>query len=142
MAYSKVRWISTLAFLACVGGAHGREEGAKRREWLRWVCERPRGGGARTSWEGVCAPQPAVCAPLTSICAPPATVCAPQSSVCVPYASVCAPLTGICALPPVYAPLNQPYAPAATPTIQRGSDVAATVDKVSPDLPCPRSTRR
>jgi hypothetical protein len=32
MAYSKVRWISTPAFLACIGGAHGRREGVNVRE--------------------------------------------------------------------------------------------------------------
>jgi hypothetical protein len=37
MAYSKVRWIFTPTFLACVGGAHGRGEGAN-------VCK-----GARTA---------------------------------------------------------------------------------------------
>jgi hypothetical protein len=52
------------------------------------------------------------------------------------------PSTSVCAPPLAYAPLSQPYAPVATPTIQRGSDVAATVDKVSQDLPCPRSRRR
>jgi hypothetical protein len=39
MAYSKVRWISTPSFLACVGDAHGRGEGrtfARGNEWLRW----------------------------------------------------------------------------------------------------------
>jgi hypothetical protein len=98
MAYSKVRWISTSTFLACVGGAHGRGEGAnvRGREWLRWGREQPRG------------------------------------SLSHPYAPHSL----------LYAPLMQAYAPLATPTIQRGSDVAATVDKVSPDLPCPRSTRR
>jgi hypothetical protein len=35
MAHSKVRWISTLAFLACVGGAHGRGEGANVLEEAR-----------------------------------------------------------------------------------------------------------
>jgi hypothetical protein len=48
MAHSKVRWISTPTFLACVGGAHDREEGANGR-----------GRGGRTSWGGVCAPSPA-----------------------------------------------------------------------------------
>jgi hypothetical protein len=54
MAYSKVRWFSTLAFLACVGGAHSRREGANVHEgaqtaevWVRTAEE-----GARTSWEG------------------------------------------------------------------------------------------
>jgi hypothetical protein len=79
MAYSKVRWISTPAFLACVGGAHGRGEGANVRE------------GAYASLRQPYAP--------------------PQSSVFAPL--------------PTYAPLSQPYAPATTPTIQRGSDVAA-----------------
>jgi hypothetical protein len=37
MAKSKVRWFSTPAFLACVGGAHDRREGMN-------VCE-----GARTA---------------------------------------------------------------------------------------------
>jgi hypothetical protein len=40
MAYLKVRWISTPAFLACIGGTHGRGEGAN-------VCE-----GARTAEVG------------------------------------------------------------------------------------------
>jgi hypothetical protein len=35
MAYSKVRWISTPAFLACVGGAHDRGEGTNVREGAR-----------------------------------------------------------------------------------------------------------
>jgi hypothetical protein len=35
MAHLKVRWISTPAFLACVGGAHGRGEGANVREGAR-----------------------------------------------------------------------------------------------------------
>jgi hypothetical protein len=61
---------------------------------------------------------------------------APLQQVYAPHSLLYAPLTQ------AYAPLNQLYAPAATPTIQRGSNVAATVDKVSPDLPCPRSTRR
>jgi hypothetical protein len=56
MAYSKVRWISTPAFLAYVGSAHGRGDGVNIRE------------GARTA-EG--APQPALCAPLAGVCAPP-----------------------------------------------------------------------
>jgi hypothetical protein len=56
----------------------------------------------------------------------------PHRQPCQAYAPLCQ----------AYAPLSQPYAPTTTPTIQRGSDVAATVDKVSPDLPCPRSTRR
>jgi hypothetical protein len=32
MAYLKVRWISAPTFLACVGGAHDRGEGANIRE--------------------------------------------------------------------------------------------------------------
>jgi hypothetical protein len=40
MAHLKVRWISTPTFLACVGGAHDRGEGAN-------VCE-----GARTAEGG------------------------------------------------------------------------------------------
>jgi hypothetical protein len=52
MAHSKVRWISTPTFLACVGGAHDRGEGANVREGARTA----EGGGARTSWGGVCAP--------------------------------------------------------------------------------------
>jgi hypothetical protein len=85
---------------------------------------------------------PIVCRmhPLRRRMHPSTSVCAPQSTVCAPYASVCAPPTCVCALLPAYAPLSQPYTPGATPTIQRGSDVAATVDKVSLDLPCPRST--
>jgi hypothetical protein len=41
MAYSKVRWISTPAFLACVGGIHGRGDGAN-------ICQgaQTAGGGA------------------------------------------------------------------------------------------------
>jgi hypothetical protein len=35
MAHSKVRWISTPTFLACVGGAHDRGEGANVREGAR-----------------------------------------------------------------------------------------------------------
>jgi hypothetical protein len=35
MAYSKVRWISTPTFLACIGGVHGREEGANVRKEAR-----------------------------------------------------------------------------------------------------------
>jgi hypothetical protein len=35
MAYSKVRWISTPTFLACVGYAHGRREGTNVREGAR-----------------------------------------------------------------------------------------------------------
>jgi hypothetical protein len=93
--------------------------------------------------------------PFDKCMRPSASVCTPQSAVCAPYVGICAPLTSVCAPPPVYAPhslpyvpltqayapLSQPYMPAATPTIQRGSDVAATMDKVSPDLPRPRSTR-
>jgi hypothetical protein len=41
MAHSKVRWISTPVFLACVGGAHGRGEGANVREGVRMA----EGGG-------------------------------------------------------------------------------------------------
>jgi hypothetical protein len=120
--------------------------------------------------KGVCTPQPTVCAPYvgvyappssvctpqSAVCAPPPSVCAPQSVLCAPYASVCTPLSAYApynlpyapltqAYTPLrhaYAPLRQLYTPGATPTIQRGSDVVATVDKVSPDLPCPRSTRR
>jgi hypothetical protein len=136
MAYSKVRWISMPAFLACVGGAHGKGEGTNVHQWAQMteadVCA-PR-AGVCASEAATCAPQPAVCAPPTSVCVPPIAICAPQSSVCTPYVGICTP-------PPAYAPLNQPYVPAATPTIQRGNDVAATVDKVSPDLSCPRSTR-
>jgi hypothetical protein len=48
MAYSKLRWFSTPAFLACIGGAHGRGEGTNARGRERLSCgrERPRGGGA------------------------------------------------------------------------------------------------
>jgi hypothetical protein len=59
MAHSKVRWISTPTFLACVGGAHDRGEGTNVHEGARTFTrghERPRGGGVRTSWGGVCAP--------------------------------------------------------------------------------------
>jgi hypothetical protein len=35
MAYSKVRWISTPAFLACIGGVYGKGEGANVREGAR-----------------------------------------------------------------------------------------------------------
>jgi hypothetical protein len=134
MAHSKMRWISTPTFLACVGGAHDREEGAN-------------GGGARLGGEYAPLRQrmrPTVCRmrPSTIVCAPPTGICAPQSAVCAPYASICAPPTCVCAPPPAFAPLSQPYTPGATPTIQRGSDVAATVNKVSPNLPCSRSTRR
>jgi hypothetical protein len=59
MAHSKVRWISTPTFLACVGGAHDRGEGVNIREGAQTAEER----GVRTSWGGVCAPQPAVCTP-------------------------------------------------------------------------------
>jgi hypothetical protein len=38
-------------------------------------------------------------------------------------------------------PLASRMRPQQPPTIQRGSNVAAIVDKVSPDLPYPRSTR-
>jgi hypothetical protein len=97
------------------------------RERLRWGHERLRGGGT-----DICAPQP-------TVCAPPAVVCTPQSSVCAPYAGVCAPMTGICAPQPAICARSNPD----HPTWQRcGRDVAATVDKVSPDLSCPRSTRR
>jgi hypothetical protein len=64
----------------------------------------------------------------------------------------------ICAHPTLrpYVPLWQPFVPSIElcalqlvqyngslhPTIQRGSDVAATVDKVTPILPCQRSTWR
>jgi hypothetical protein len=89
MAYSKVRWISMPAFLACVGGTHGREEGANVHEGTRTAEV-----GARTV-EG--APQPAVCAPRTSICAPYTSVCAPQPTVCALPTGVCTLPTGICA---------------------------------------------
>jgi hypothetical protein len=106
------------------------------------------GGGAHASGGSM---HPIVCCmrplrrrmrPSTSVCAPPIGICAPQSTVCAPYVSICAPPTCVYAPPPAYAPLSQPYTPGATPTIQRGSDVAATVDKISLDLPCPRSRRR
>jgi hypothetical protein len=40
MAHSKVRWISMPIFLACIGGAHDRGEGANDREGARMA-----GGG-------------------------------------------------------------------------------------------------
>jgi hypothetical protein len=145
MAHSKVRWISTPVFLACVGGAHGRREGANVCEKARTteVGARTAEGGGRTNVcaprASVCAPQPAVCAPPTSICAPPATVCVPQSSVCTPYVGVCAPPTSVCAPQPAECTRSNPD----HPMWQRyGSDVAATMNKVSPDIPCSRSTRR
>jgi hypothetical protein len=65
--------------------------------------------------EGSCAcPSGRRMRPSASVCAPPTCICAPQPAVCAP----------------------------ATPTIQCGSDVTDTMDKVSPDLSCPRSTRR
>jgi hypothetical protein len=85
MAYSKVRWISTPAFLACIGGAHGRGEGANVHKEAQTVEL-----GARMA-----------------VCAPPLV-----------------------------------YAPTTTPTIQRDSNVAATVNKISLDLSYARSTRR
>jgi hypothetical protein len=56
MAYSKVRWISTPAFLACVGGTHGKGEGTNVSE------------GARTAEGGVHF-LGAVCAPYAGVCA-------------------------------------------------------------------------
>jgi hypothetical protein len=46
MAHSKVRWISTPIFLACVGGAHDKGEGANGRG----------GGGGRARLGGEYAP--------------------------------------------------------------------------------------
>jgi hypothetical protein len=48
MAYSKVRWFSTPAFLACVGGTHDRGEGMNVRKEERTA----EGGGAHGSTEG------------------------------------------------------------------------------------------
>jgi hypothetical protein len=120
MAYSKMRWISTPTFLACVWGAHGREEGVNGR-----------GGGANGGG-----------GPLVSCMRPIVFRMHPLRMRMRPSASVCTPPPTYAPLRQAYAPLSQSYAPLATPTIQRGSDVAATVDKVSPDLPYPRSTRR
>jgi hypothetical protein len=95
MAYSKVRWISTQAFLVCIGGAHGRGEGTNVRE------------GARTAEVGA---RMAEGAPQPTVCTPPAAVCTPQSSVCAPYAGVCTLPTGVCApQPAVCAPNNPDY---------------------------------
>jgi hypothetical protein len=72
MAHSKVRWISTPTFLACVGGAHDRREGAN-------VCEGARmakgGGRARLGGEYAPLSQPYAphslpYAPLTQAYAP------------------------------------------------------------------------
>jgi hypothetical protein len=52
MAHSKVRWISTPTFLACVGGTHGREEGTNDQ------------GGGRTRLGGTYAPLSQPYAPL------------------------------------------------------------------------------
>jgi hypothetical protein len=51
MAYSKLRWFSTPAFLACIGGAHGRGEGTNVREGVQTaeVGARTAEGGGRTS---------------------------------------------------------------------------------------------
>jgi hypothetical protein len=89
----------------------------------------------------ICTPPAPVCASQSSICAPYIGVCAPPIGICTPQPAICAPPIGVCAPPQAYVPLSQPYAPLAAPTIQLGSDVGATVDKVSLDLPCPRSTR-
>jgi hypothetical protein len=117
MAYSKVRWISTPAFLAYVGGVHVRGEGANGQ-----------GGGAHVLG-GRMRPKGNHMRPLASRMRPSDSRMRPHS---LPYAP----------LMQAYAPFSQPYAPAATPTIQHGSDVAATVNKVSPDLSYPRSIRR
>ena len=47
MAYSKLRWISTPTFLECIGGTHGRREGAN-------ICEGVQTAkvGAQTAKEG------------------------------------------------------------------------------------------
>jgi hypothetical protein len=111
MAYSKVRWISTLAFLACVGGAHGREEGAKRREWLRWVCERPRGGGGAHVLGGRMRPSASRMRPSNKHMRPSGNrmrptvfrMCALRKRMCPsdrhmrPSASVCTPQPTVCA---------------------------------------------
>jgi hypothetical protein len=52
MAHSKVRWISTPAFLTCIGGSHGRGEGVNVHEGVRTAeveartAEEGGGGGA------------------------------------------------------------------------------------------------
>jgi hypothetical protein len=95
MAYSKVRWFSMPAFLACVGGVHGREEGANVCEGARTAevgaQTAPKAAG-RTLCADVCAPRAGVCAPEAAVCTPQPTICAPPTGVCTPQSSVCAPL--------------------------------------------------
>ena len=55
-----------------------------------------------------------------------------QTAVCAPYAGVCVPQPTICTCS------NSDH----STWQQCSSDVAATMDKVSLDLPCPRSIRR
>jgi hypothetical protein len=78
MAYSKVRWISTPAFLACIGGAHDKGEGVKVRQGARTVEVKARmakeGGarlrGAYAPWRQPYAPRRQPYAPLNQPYAP------------------------------------------------------------------------
>jgi hypothetical protein len=59
MAHSKVRWISTPAFLAYVGGAHGRGEGTNILEGARTAevgARTAEGGGGGPCLGGAYAP--------------------------------------------------------------------------------------
>jgi hypothetical protein len=66
MAHSKVRWISMPAFLVCIGGVHGRGEGANVREGARTAevgARTVEGGGGHRHLRpsaSICTPQPAV----------------------------------------------------------------------------------
>jgi hypothetical protein len=145
MAYSNMRWISTPTFLACVGATHGRGEGVNVCKGARTVEVGARTAeevGTHTSWGGHMRPsasrmRPTIFRmhPLRRRMHPSDRHMHPFDRRMCPSASVCVPPTCVFAPPLAYAPI-------ATPTIQHGSDVAATVDIVSPDLPCPRSTRR
>jgi hypothetical protein len=66
MAHSKVRWISTPTFLACVGGVYDRGEGANVREGARTA----EGEGGRAHLGGEYAPHSLPYAPLTQVYAP------------------------------------------------------------------------
>jgi hypothetical protein len=72
MAHSKVRWISTPTFLACVGGAHGKGEGANVRKGVRTA----EGGGRTCLGEAY--------APLSQLYAPHSLPYAPLTQAYAP----------------------------------------------------------
>jgi hypothetical protein len=116
MAHSKVRWISTPAFLTCIGGSHGRGEGVNVHEGVRTAeveartAEEGGGGGAYILGGRIC-PSTSRMRPSDKRMCP--TVfrmrlfhrrMRPSANVCALLTGVCASSIGVCAPPPTYVP--------------------------------------